>query len=401
MNTYTVYGVISDRGDFLYDLYMVPGDAKADYCNRTTRMQDWPDDGKIPDLDGYMVTMFLQKQKLFSDSSVEELFSERISVPVYAVWDEAVTHSNWYMSEEEAAASQEGQQILNAGGQVIERWLHQQKRFPVELPTTVTLEKGEKGLYAKLNLRPDLDGDVSGKFYFPDRSCESVAAGLFRVTSVKEHGTYGFLSGHMVTIKAPEEEELAEYLVERLEDTKDASLRFMSHPACGSFVELKERASFWRKDPVPDYLIKLDGKVQLFAALPYIYDIESAEVTETCLVKDFLCEGYHGCTYEELEGQLAYPDHLSPLINSIFLKSEPSPKFISNEFEKAAALGLVKLIRFQKIDFVYIGWGNLLKAAVAMTSDELWSMVDSTRDINDEASERLVSMIRKGKIRIS
>lgn len=400
MSTYTIHGVISEDGEYLYALFMVPGDAKANYCNRSTRMQDWPADGKPSVVDDDCFTMFLQKQQLVADSTLEELFGWTESISVYAAWKDAAEHSAWFLSEEEAM--QAGEHILDAGGMVIGRTLYKQKRYPVALPTNITLQRGEKGVYAQLNLRPDLDGDVAGKFYFPDRSCQPVTAGVFKVTSVKDHGTYGFLVGEMVPIECPEEEELARHLVNRLDETADSRIRFMKHPVCGSFVELRERSIYRKSGELdPDYIVKLEGVVQIYNPLPYIYDIREAEELESCSVKDFLCEGYHGCTYDELESETAYPEHLAQFATSMWIQSERSPKFVSKAFEQAERLGLVKLRRFRHIDFVYFDRSRLLHAAVVMNSDDLWSVLDTSRDINQQAAERVTAMIKKGKIRIA
>ena len=70
--------------------------------------------------------MFLQKQQLVADRTLEELFGWTESISVYAAWKDAAEHSAWFLSEEEAM--QAGEHILDAGGMVIGRTLYKQKR---------------------------------------------------------------------------------------------------------------------------------------------------------------------------------------------------------------------------------------------------------------------------------
>lgn len=113
---------------------MVPGDAKADYCNRHIAMKDWPSDGQISESMG---TIFLSKQKLISKIALEELFGDDYIVFLYTVWANTMLHSHWYENEDAAINSSDRKKILEAGGSVIKRMLHKQKRLPVALPISI------------------------------------------------------------------------------------------------------------------------------------------------------------------------------------------------------------------------------------------------------------------------
>ena len=398
----TIYAIMSEDKDFVCDLYQVPGDAKADYYGGYhTVIRDIDDTSPLSE-DCFNL-YYLDKQTLCmgAETTVEDLFKdEQTIIRLYSAWH-GQTHSNWYLTEAAALADPEVMKILNEDGVLRTGFLHKQKRFPVELPITVQLEQGEKGPYVRLNLRPDLDGDCQGKFYFPDHKCGEVTAGIFRITAVKEYPSYGFLTGNMVQVEAPEEEKLAQYLVENLREVEHCTLRFMSHPSCGSYVELKPKASSWNRDPDPDYLVYLDDKTQMLNALPYIYDLQGAQVTEVCSVRDFLCEGYCGCDYAQLQSKLSYPDGLEPWIFNLTIRSERSPKYISEEVEIGEELGLIELRRSMNIDFFRVNQDALMTATISMTLEEFETMANDVRQVNENACARIRAMLKKGKLKIS
>ena len=201
--------------------------------------------------------------------------------------------------------------------------------------------------------------------------------------------------------EAPEEEKLAQYLVENLREVEHCTLRFMSHPSCGSYVELKPKASSWNRDPDPDYLVYLDDKTQMLNALPYIYDLQGAQVTEVCSVRDFLCEGYCGCDYAQLQSKLSYPDGLEPWIFNLTIRSERSPKYISEEVEIGEELGLIELRRSMNIDFFRVNQDALMTATISMTLEEFETMANDVRQVNENACARIRAMLKKGKLKIS
>lgn len=398
----TIYAIMSENKDFVCDLYQVPGDAKADYYGGYhTVIRDVDDTSPLSEDCINLYYLDKQNLRMGTEATVEELFEfERDFVVLYSAWH-GTTHSDWYQTEDEAISAPDVMKILKKKGTLRAARLHKQKRFPVELPITVPLEQGEKGPYVRLNLRLDLDGNCQGKFYFPDHKCGEVTAGIFRITEVKEYSSYGFLTGSMVRVEAPEEEKLAQYLVDNLKEMEDCTLRFMSHPVCGSYVELKPKESWRIPDPDPDYLVYQDEKTQMFNALPHIYDLQGAQATETCSVRDFLCEGYCGCDYAQLQSKLSYPDGLEPWIFKLTIQSERSPKYISEEVEIGEELGLIELRRSMNIDFFRINQDALMTAMISMTLDEFEAMANAVRQVNENACARIRAMFKKGKLKIS
>ncbi len=69
----------------------------------------------------------------------------------------------------------------------------------VDLPVEAILSQNEKGLYCRMNLRPDVFGTrTAGKMYFPDRSCKNqLRPGPVVITEVFERTSYGFIVCHM------------------------------------------------------------------------------------------------------------------------------------------------------------------------------------------------------------
>lgn len=345
----------------------------------------------------------VQTCTLQSTKDIEAL-QERAPLSMFAVecYDQSAENgillSHWFETEEELRASKSGADMLANGGKVITSELWPQRLFPISLPTTVVLEEGKRGLYARMNLRPDLDGNNGrGKFYFPDRSSSDICCGPFEVTSVTDRGNYGFIKGHMVKTSAPSESALAEYLANDLSRYANGTLHFMHHPLLGSYVRVdysETRPNIyhltWSARKTSEYLVMdEDGSVSSQPHMEYY----PWEESEQCQVRDFLCQGYQGCSYDDAAKKFLG-------VNFIRFDDTESPKFISSLFDEACEMGFFSL-RKGITEFVRVNFDMLLTAAVDFSEEEFAQLIEECNRINTAANERYRSLVKQGRIKLT
>lgn len=249
---------------------------------------------------------------------------------------------------------------------------------PVELPTTVMLYEGDRGLCCRLNLHPEEDGNYcKGKIYFVDRSCTDKARkGLFVVTSVKDKGSYGFVSGYMKQYKAPSMEQVVSYIIEH--SVYDKPVSFCKSNV-GDFAIINGRCFVQEGSDMAhsSLLVFLDGN-------PVVTD-------KTTTGADLVCEVYQGCTYKEFKGRFVRFGFSVP-------QSVHSNRFISDLFDEAEDCGFVSLRSVYNVDFVDVVDEKLPDALDQFSKDEVKEIVDIVNKINKNANSVITGKIKSGKI---
>lgn len=138
--------------------------------------------------------------------------------------------------------------------------LHKQKLFPIiptnDNPFEAIVSEGEKGLVVFANLNPDEVGSTSRrrKIYFPDRSCaSSICAGRVNITSIKDKGKYGFFTGEMVPYEIPNEEELAQWLLDNIGKNvfPNSMITFIKNPLWGKLFKFAWKSTQLTAQRIP------------------------------------------------------------------------------------------------------------------------------------------------------
>lgn len=249
---------------------------------------------------------------------------------------------------------------------------------PVELPTTVMLYKGDRGLCCRLNLHPEEDGAYCrGKIYFVDRSCTDKAReGLFVVTSVKDKGSYGFVSGYMKQYKAPSTEQVVSYIIEN--SMYDNHVSFCKSNV-GDFAIINGR-----------YFVQEDGEMVHSSLLVHLDD--KLVITDKATTgADLVCEVYQNCTYKEFRDRFVRFGFHVP-------QSMHSNRFISDLFDEAEDCGFVSLRSIYNVDFVDVVDEKLPEALNQFSKDEVKEIVDIVNKINKNANSAIAGKIKSGKI---
>lgn len=319
-----------------------------------------------------------QAAVVFTKKNMMELFQASNNIRLYAAFNSMKdTFSDWYESEDEVLASNAGKSIMDEGGQIVSSVLYAQRLYPLALPLVVLLQEGARGLFCRMNFRPDLN--QSQKLYFPDRSCENVFPGPFVVESVNDKGNYGFLRGHMLKLCAPSKEQLVRFLKFN-QKYWNATIFFMESDKLGSFVRIHG-----------EYFVVAGGYIQPYPLLEYC-NIPETAVTQRVSVRDFLCEEIHGCTYEQLVEQFVLPQFESSVYTL-------SGKYISDVFDEACKR-LVSIRKYGSIEYAVLDQEELLNAAMRFSEDELRHIVTEFNRLNTLANERFISLVRKGRIKV-
>lgn len=263
------------------------------------------------------------------------------------------------------------------------------------LPTTATLYRNEKGLFCRLNLRPDLDGTIPGKIFFPDRSCTAeLCEGPCVITEIKDKGNYGFFKGHMQQYKSPSDEALDDYLRDH-DGLCDSFMRYMKGKF-GEYISLIARPwgqsggyIDWQK-----YLVQTDNEKVEEHTYGVFTDDTTATITKEISVADFLCEGYHGCSFDELMGKF-----VSPAFQ--IHNATHSNKFVSHLFDDAVDAKFLRPMQSGNIFFVEIDKSNLIRSLMDFSREEMSELIQTVNGINKTANEAIKGKIKRGQIRIS
>jgi hypothetical protein len=260
-------------------------------------------------------------------------------------------------------------------------YLDKQGLYPVSLPVTNTLSMGKKGLYCRLNLRPDLDGTrTEGMLFFPDRRCTSeLCAGPAVITEVNIKGTYGFFKAHMKQFEAPSESELINRIVNN--QLYNETVSFYSSKF-GEFVKIGNVC----------YVTGSDNSITSVCCLD-VYDSD-AKVVESYIARDFVCRKLHGCSFEELTNSFGKFEFN---ING----STPSIKFISHLVDEAVALKVISTLSACGVDYAVLSSAELVRRLDQFSTEELKELAIVCSSMNEKANEAIKSKIRKGKMSLA
>lgn len=329
----------------------------------------------------------IEESTLYFEGDINDAFDEWVYLYVYRVYDPVTGRkSGWYLSRDEAQASELGIELGDYAN--IEVGTLQQHLFPTQLPLNVSIQSGEKGLYVRLNMRPDLDGSTAaGKFYFPDRSCaKNLIAGHAIVTEVTDKGSYGFFKAHMVKYQAPSEAVLAEYLEDE-RPLSSGTVEFMSDPYIGDYIRLTDNSAC-------DYIVADEAGYPMLYNQLELADLSHSKVVRKVPVWDIIYLHYTGYTMNDFWSCLLpveYADRFDPC------EVEDSPKFVPPLLERAG-IGLCRIANIDFVDVLYLHWIDI---ASKLSHAELDEVIEAVNSINSAASEAVIQKVRKGKLRLA
>ena len=269
-------------------------------------------------------------------------------------------------------------------------------------------QHNEKGYFTRMqSLRPDLYGfgkyryNSDNKVFFVDRKCKNIITGGWALVTEVTHEAerYGFVCAEMLNLELPDEAVLAEKL-QNLEDVSpECTLEFISSRCNGSYVLLSTEKS---NDSFRVFARGSDGNgcieiVNSTDLSPNQRDKalwKEGDVVEECSVADFLCEGYMGTSYVEL---------LDSLVTFQFFISSAAPHsmFISEAVQKAVDIGFMKFYKSNSIVYVRYNTSYLLKLVCSVPYAEVTEILDTCNEMNRKATERVKSLARQGKIKVS
>lgn len=319
---------------------------------------------------------------LYFDGNLEELLKNTSSVYRYNL---DYLRRFFYFSEEDAlnAAREARPEWVDENGSCVQKCYIEPAQYkPVALPVCTVLETNAKGLYCRLNLRPDVFGThTPGKIYFPDHSCkDKLCAGPVVITEVKERTSYGFVKGYPRQFQAPTDEQLSNYIIES--NLYDFNFRFCTN-RFGSFVFC----------PATDTCFVLkDGNVhKTYPLNEYDPDIT---VREEVKGVDLVCQGYQGCNFDELVSKFGAFQFVDPFAST-------SSRYLSDLFDEAVSFGFISLRSSHGVEYVEVH-ANVLKTAIDQFSrEEMQELFSLCADLNEKANKAIQAKIRSGKIRLN
>lgn len=334
--------------------------------------------------------------ELIHDCDLNKQFETRYYIMAYRIFSN--DHNlPWALSEEEANRIADEAGIPPHDEQCRHMMTAELKSpylKPIALPTTATLYKNDRGLFCRLNLRPDLDGNGPGKIFFPDRSCTAeLCEGPCVIAEIKDKGNYGFFKGHMQQFKAPTDEALDDYLREH-NCLYDYIIRYMKGKF-GNYIYLIMKPSGWSHGYIDTqkYLVQTeDGKIEEHNYGVFSTD-KTATITKEISVADYLCKGYHGCSFDNLMNKFVTP---------VFQVSgaTQSNKFVSHLFDDAVDAKFLQPMQASNIFFVNISRENLIRSLMDFSREEMSELIRTVNKINQEANTAIKGKIKRGQISI-
>lgn len=348
--------------------------------------------------------------------TIEEALKDNDPCEIYRVkFDGNDRFSDWYTDKAEADRIAD-----KLHGTVSKGLLWDQKAKPIKFPIKAYLYRGEKGLFVKLNTCPGIFGKCSpGCYLFPDRSCENLQEGLCEITSVKMKGTaeksYGFFQGHMVKYQMPSEEAIAEYLlsnnnVMRFWSVSRRKIYFVEDSIFGSFAYIfpngdsGSEKTFLIADEnggcvESDYLLSMEDRYNSRVNQGYLHYTEKLHipgtVKESVSLGDYLCQGYHGCSVDELLSKF----HKYPCESKTH--KDDSAAYIPEELFELAEHGVVEARCYQGVHYAALSeyaFKSALHKFIAMTASDMEEAIEQFNDINKAAEEKTRSLIKRGKL---
>ena len=249
---------------------------------------------------------------------------------------------------------------------------------PVELPVTVDMWSGEKGPFCRMNLHPEIDGQFCrGKIYFVDRNCaDKICEGPAIITSVKDKGSYGFVTGYMKQYQDPTDAQVADYVIKN--NLYEEIVQFCNNKF-GSFVLLYGKCFIQEGGAMYQSDLYLPG-----------YD-DDFTVTESLSGADLVCQGYQGCSYEEFKAKF---------VRFEFEGMQPAKcsRFVSELFDEAIKYGFISHRVVCNVEYVVVNEKELPNALDQFSQEEMNSIIKVVYKINTGANEAIKAKIKSGKV---
>ena len=296
-------------------------------------------------------------------------------------------HTTWCRTKEQAIEMALKEGVERDGSTLSARlsvaMFHEPYLKTREFPLRTVLSQGNKGLYCKLNLHPEIDGiHSSGKFYFPDRSCaDNLCEGPVIITEIKDRGTYGFFKGHMRKFSLPADEDLDNYIEKYYQQGYiENSFRFVESEF-GSFVLTPH-----------DMVLAKDEKGNFIDNVSFHELGKKGTIVKTVAFSDFICEGYHDCAFTELMNKFNV-FHFETAFGVV-----SSDKFISELLDDAIADKFIKPKALDGVFFVSVDPQELKKSLMKYSREEMQELIETVNDINQKAEAAIKSKIKSGKI---
>lgn len=267
--------------------------------------------------------------------------------------------------------------------------------FPKELPIEVYLERNERGLYCKMDLRPDLTGGFSSKFYFPDRNNKNkLCEGRCIIESVSDHGNYGFFIGHMVQYEQPSEEAIANTLThEPYLMHGNYEVRFLTGPF-GKVVAIAPIGSQTPAGVGVVYIKSEDGNTRTAGYLAHVLGNCSGNdivATERIPVQDFLCQGYLGCSMKDLSSRIVR-------VPFKITRGTRCTHYYTDLLDDVIDDGIMTLREYSNADYIVVDDAMLVDLVVKYSGEEIEEVIDTVNKINREAILALSAQVKKGRI---
>lgn len=268
--------------------------------------------------------------------------------------------------------------------------------FPMSFPRKDQAFKGEKGAFVRLNLHPEQDGITRGKICFPDRECtDKICSGPIVITGVKDHGNYGFFTGHMVQYEWPDDDTLLDY-IENNGFMNKYRLTYVETEHFGKIVVLSER---WGREnrffPVHKALGMYDGELESITETAVLSD--PGNDIRYVDAADMLCQKYAGCQFAYLINRfVTVPEQWIRM-----LRIRSYDKYVSDLMDDAVDSGIVSPMLLEESVFFYeFSPYGLLATIHAFSKEEVEEIVKTVNQTNMAAMEQIKGLAKRGKIRI-
>lgn len=302
--------------------------------------------------------------------------------------------NTFYLSRFEASAES------GDAGEVWEATLCPPYLKPVKLPTTARLVLGDRGLYTRLNLHPEIDGqDARGKVYFPDRSCaDDLTSGEVIITEVRDKGSYGFFKGHNVKYEWPTDDQLDAYIHDH-DNMWSGVLVYIKTAHFGNIIITGNRHPYgWSKG----YYIQggigvRDGELVSVGESYMLFEQDKVCETKKVEVSDFICKRYHDCSFGELLKKFVEVPQAEKMVRW----GHHHDKFISELMDEASDSAVVcPMASEQGVFFYDIRPDGIPSALSCFSKEEMDEIIKTVNQVNMAATEQIRSLVKRGKMRL-
>lgn len=301
--------------------------------------------------------------------------------------------TDWYDTRSGAVAAVPDDAEISM---VEEARVHRQWLFPLSFPITDNVVQGDKGLFVRLNLHPEVDGVTRGKICFPDRECaDKIRSGPVVITGAKDKGNYGFFTGHMVQYEWPDDDKLLDY-IENDGFMSRYRLTYVETEHFGKIIVLSEYVGLAnRYFPCHRALGVQNGDIVSISDTAVLTD--PGDDIRSVDVADLLCREYMGCDFNKITDQfIQIPDQWTRA-----LRVRSYDKYVSDLIDDAVDSGIVspKILEETVFFYEFSSYG-LLATIHGFSKEEMEEIVKTVNQINMAAQEQIKSLAKRGKIRI-